>query len=508
MKAKEKIENIDKGIQGRCLNALLKHLNTYTLHGQETMTVSAICFDSNAVSHYVTEKFKPLYVAQRGQHVDGHNFISQAIDSGAGVVVCEILPEHLQNTVTYIVVPNAQIALGRLASAFYDEPSKKLKLVGVTGTNGKTTTVTLLYQLFFQLGYPVGMISTVENKICKQTVPATHTTPDAVTLNALLNDMVVAGCEFCFMEVSSHAICQHRIEGIYYTGAVFSNITHDHLDFHKTFANYIQAKQKFFDMLPKEAFALTNRDDKNGMVMVQNSKAHIYTYSLQQVADFKGKLIDNNFDGLQVAVNNQEIYSKLCGKFNAYNILAVYGTAILLGAQSNELLPVLSALDSANGRFQLMRNNLGTTAIVDYAHTPDAIENVLKTIKDITQNNVEIITVMGCGGDRDTSKRPKMASIACQYSNKVILTSDNPRSEDPMHILAQMQEGVPLSFKHNVLTIENRHEAIKTAYMLLPVNGVLLVAGKGHETYQEIKGIKYHFDDMEEIRNLFENINL
>ena len=347
------------------LTALLKNLNTYTLHGQAEMGVSAICFDSRVVGNFPSGEYKPLYVAQRGEHVDGHLFIEQAIGAGAGAVVCETLPAVLHDTISYIVVPNAQIALGRLASAFYDEPSRKLKLVGITGTNGKTTTVTLLYRLFFNLGYPVGMISTIENKICQKTVPATHTTPDAVALNALLNDMVEAGCEFCFMEVSSHAICQHRIEGVHYTGAIFSNITHDHLDFHKTFANYIQAKKAFFDTLPKGAFALTNRDDKNGLVMTQNSKAQIYTYSLQQTANFKGKLLDNSFEGLQLVINEQEIHSKLCGKFNAYNILAIYGTAVLLGVKPEELLPALSALESATGRFQLLRNSRGATAIVD-----------------------------------------------------------------------------------------------------------------------------------------------
>ncbi|MDR1346042.1 MAG: UDP-N-acetylmuramoyl-L-alanyl-D-glutamate--2,6-diaminopimelate ligase [Bacteroidales bacterium] len=490
------------------LDTLLKNLDNYELHGSAKAGVSAICFDSRAVNSHLSGEYKPLYVAQHGEHIDGHLFIEQAIAEGAGTVVCEVLPAMLHNTVTYIVTPNAQIALGRLASAFYDYPSRKLKVVGITGTNGKTTTVTLLYKLFSDLGYPVGMISTIENKICRKSIPATHTTPDAVALNALLSDMVEAGCEFCFMEVSSHAICQHRIEGVHYTGAIFSNITHDHLDFHKTFAGYIQAKKAFFDALPKEAFVLTNRDDKNGLVMMQNTKAQIYTYSLQQMADFKGKLLNNSFEGLQLVINGWEIHGNLCGKFNAYNILAIYGTAILLGAESEELLPALSALESATGRFQLVRNPRGAIAIVDYAHTPDALKNVLSTIRDISQNGAEIITVVGCGGDRDALKRSIMAKIACEYSNKVILTSDNPRTEDPMSILIAMQKGVPLSFKQNVLTIENRHEAIKTACMLLPANGILLVAGKGHETYQEIKGVKHYFNDMEEISNLFENLNL
>ncbi|PKP27416.1 MAG: UDP-N-acetylmuramoyl-L-alanyl-D-glutamate--2,6-diaminopimelate ligase, partial [Bacteroidetes bacterium HGW-Bacteroidetes-19] len=337
------------------------------------------------------------------------------------------------------------------------------------------------------------------NKINYTLIPSTHTTPDALQLNYLLDQMVQSGCEYCFMEVSSHAIVQHRIEGLNFTGALFSNITHDHLDFHETFANYIQAKKMLFDNLSKDAFVLTNIDDRNGKVMVQNTKAHIYTYSLLTSADFKGKILDNSFEGLQAIFNQKEVFFKLSGKFNAYNLLAIYGTAILLGINEEDLLTKMSNLEGASGRFQVIKNKKGSIGIVDYAHTPDALKNVLTTIKDITQNSVEVITVVGCGGNRDALKRPIMAATACQYSNKVILTSDNPRTEDPYQILHQMEEGVPLDFKRNILTIENRKEAIKTACMMLSDGGVLLVAGKGHENYQEIHGVKHHFDDLEEL---------
>jgi UDP-N-acetylmuramoyl-L-alanyl-D-glutamate--2,6-diaminopimelate ligase len=350
------------------------------------------------------------------------------------------------------------------------------------------------------LGYPTGLISTIVNKINDKEIAATHTTPDALSLNQLLNDMVNAGCEFCFMEVSSHAIVQQRIAGIHFSGGIFSNITHDHLDFHQTFANYIKAKQQFFEMLPETAFALTNIDDKNGKVMVQSTKAKVFTYSLRTGADFKGKITDNSFEGLTCEFNDTEVFFKLCGKFNAYNLLAIFGTALLLGMKEDEALLAMSKLEGASGRFQVLRDHRNRTFIVDYAHTPDALKNVLSTIKDITQNSVEVITVVGCGGNRDALKRPIMAETACTFSNKVILTSDNPRTEDPYKILADMESGVPVAFKQHTLTIENRREAIKTACHLLPNNGVLLIAGKGHENYQEINGVKQHFDDAEEIQ--------
>jgi UDP-N-acetylmuramoyl-L-alanyl-D-glutamate--2,6-diaminopimelate ligase len=479
------------------LTELLASINEIQVIGNNDVIVSHIQFDSRKV-----EEKNTLYVAQKGTQTDGHEFIESAVSRGATVVVCETLPEKINETCTYIQVANAAIALGEIASAFYDFPSKKITLVGVTGTNGKTTTVTLLHRLFMGLGYPSGLISTIVNKINRIDIPATHTTPNALELNRLLNDMVIAGVQFCFMEVSSHAVVQQRIAGIHFAGGIFSNITHDHLDFHQTFANYIKAKQQFFEMLPKNVFALINIDDKNGKVMVQSAKAKVFTYSLRTGAHFKGKITDNSFEGLTCQFNGTELYLKLCGKFNAYNLLAIYGTAMLLGMKEEEVLLEMSKLEGASGRFQVLRDHRNRTFIVDYAHTPDALKNVLSTIKDITQNSVDVITVVGCGGDRDALKRPIMAETACTFSNKVILTSDNPRTENPYKILADMEAGVPVAFKQRTLTIENRREAIKTACHLLPDNGVLLVAGKGHETYQEINGVRHHFDDVEEIRSI------
>jgi len=478
----------------KTLTELLTNTNPLQIIGNTNIPISNIQFDSRKVAEKNT-----LYVAQKGTQVDGHLFIAQAITQGATAIVCETLPEILTENCTYIQVAKTSVALGELASAFYDFPSKKITLVGVTGTNGKTTTVTLLHNLFMNLGYPTGLISTIVNKINHIEIPSLHTTPDALALNQLLNDMVNAGCEFCFMEVSSHAVVQQRIAGVHFAGGIFSNITHDHLDFHQTFANYIKAKQQFFEMLPNTAFALTNIDDKNGKVMVQSTKAKVYTYSLRTGAHYKGKIMDNSFEGLTCEFNGTEVFLKLCGKFNAYNLLAIYGTALLLGMKEDEVLLAMSKLEGASGRFQAHRDHRNRTFIVDYAHTPDALKNVLSTIKDITQNSAEVITVVGCGGDRDALKRPIMAETVCALSNKVILTSDNPRTEDPYKILADMEAGIPVAFKQNVLTIENRREAIKTACHLLPDNGVLLVAGKGHETYQEINGVKHHFDDAEEI---------
>ncbi|MCL2435983.1 MAG: UDP-N-acetylmuramoyl-L-alanyl-D-glutamate--2,6-diaminopimelate ligase [Lentimicrobiaceae bacterium] len=479
------------------LSTLLSAIPDCQCYGNKDILISTLQFDSRKV----TEK-NTLYIAQKGTQVDGHQFINKAIAQGATAIVCETLPENRSENCTYIQVKNAATALGELASAFYDFPSRKITLVGVTGTNGKTTTVTLLYHLFMSLGYPTGLISTIVNKINHVEIPALHTTPDALALNQLLNEMVVAGCEFCFMEVSSHAIVQQRVAGVHFAGGVFSNITHDHLDFHQTFANYIKAKQQFFEMLPNTAFALTNVDDKNGKIMVQSTKAKVYTYSLRTGADFKGKIKDNSFNGLTCEFNGTEVYFKLCGKFNAYNLLAIYGTALLLGMKEDEVLLAMSKLEGASGRFQTLRDHRNRTFIVDYAHTPDALKNVLSTIKDILENSADVITVVGCGGDRDALKRPVMAETACTLSNKVILTSDNPRTEDPHKILADMEVGIPVAFKQHVLTIENRREAIKTACHLLPDNGVLLIAGKGHETYQEINGVRGHFDDVEEINKI------
>ena len=482
------------------LDILLKSLRTYTLTGTPELNITEILFDSRAVSAQ-PDGSTQLYVAQRGTQTDGHKYIASAIKQGCRAVVCEELPETLADGVCYIKVADSSVALGMLADAFYGHPSRKLKLVGITGTNGKTTTVTLLHRLFMNAGHPTGLISTIVNKIGNEEVPTNHTTPDAVELNRLLAKMVEEGCEYCFMEVSSHALCQHRVTGLRFAGALFSNITHDHLDFHKTFANYIAAKKSFFDKLPKSAFALTNIDDKNGRVMVQNCKAAIHTYSLRTAADFRGVVMENAFTGLHLRVNGHEVYFKLCGKFNAYNLLAIYGAAVLLGMDEMEALTLMSGLDSAAGRFQMMRTDEGATAIVDYAHTPDALENVLKTIRDIVGKDAEVLTVVGCGGDRDALKRPEMAEIACKYSSKVILTSDNPRTEDPQAILDDMLKGVPAAKSKQVAVIENRREAIKTACMMLQPKGVLLVAGKGHENYQEINHVKHHFDDTEEIKN-------
>ncbi len=486
------------------LNILLKSLRSYELTGDPAVNISEILFDSRAVSAQ-PEDATQLYVAQRGTQTDGHKYIPAAIAQGCRAVVCETLPENIDEQVCYIKVADSSVALGQLADAFYGHPSRKLKLVGITGTNGKTTTVTLLHRLFMLAGHKAGLLSTIVNRIGDQEVPATHTTPDAVELNKLLSQMVENQCEYCFMEVSSHALCQHRVTGLRFTGAIFSNITHDHLDFHKTFANYIAAKKSFFDKLPKTAFALTNIDDKNGKVMVQNTKANIHTYSLRTAADFKGIVMENAFTGLHMRINNREVYFKLCGKFNAYNLLAIYGAAVLLGLDEDEVLTKMSMLDSAAGRFQMLRGENGGTAIVDYAHTPDALENVLKTIRDIVGKEAEVITVVGCGGDRDALKRPEMAEIACRYSSKVLLTSDNPRTEDPQAILNDMVKGVPAAKAKQVIVIENRREAIKTACMMLQPQGVLLVAGKGHENYQEINHVKHHFDDTEELKN---NLNI
>lgn len=487
----------------KALDILLKSLKRHELIGSADWQITSVAFDSRKIVASEQASESPLYVAQKGTQIDGHTFIPQVIEKGCHVVVCEDLPAELPKDVTFVKVPDSTVALGFLASAFYDNPSRKLKLVGITGTNGKTTTVTLLHKLFMQLGQQSGLLSTIVNKIGWDEVPSTHTTPDAVELNGLLARMVDAGCKYCFMEVSSHSICQNRIAGLQFVGGIFSNITHDHLDFHKTFANYIAAKKAFFDHLPKTAFALTNVDDKNGLVMVQNSKANIQTYSLQTAATFKGVVLDDCFRGLHMRVNNKEVFFRLCGRFNAYNLLAIYGAAVLLEIPEDEVLTQMSLLESAAGRFQLIHRKDGSAAIVDYAHTPDALQNVLETIREITNDKTEVITVVGCGGDRDKTKRPEMAEIACKLSTKVILTSDNPRTENPANILNDMLAGVPAGKQKNVVVIENRREAIKTACMLLPADSVLLVAGKGHENYQEINHVKHHFDDTEEVKTNF-----
>jgi UDP-N-acetylmuramoyl-L-alanyl-D-glutamate--2,6-diaminopimelate ligase len=452
-------------------------------------TVAAIVFDSRKATA------ENIFVALRGAVSDGHDFIQQVIDGGCKYIVCEHFSGDAKDAVI-VKVSNSGHALGLMASNFYDNPSKDLKLVGVTGTNGKTTTATLLHALFTALGYKVGLLSTVVNKIGNEAIPSTHTTPEPIALNELLANMVAQGCTHCFMEVSSHAVHQNRIAGLDFDGAIFTNITHDHLDYHNTFAEYIKAKKGFFDGLGKHAFALTNNDDKNGMVMMQNTLAKIQTYSLKSDSDFKLKILENEFSGLVIKIEGEEVWTKLIGDFNGYNLLAVYATAMLLGEEKLEVLTAISELKSVDGRFEYIRSPKGLTVIVDYAHTPDALENVLKTIKNIRTNNETVFTIIGCGGDRDKTKRPVMAGIACELSDKVILTSDNPRTEDPNLILTQMEAGVPGIHFKKTLTIQDRKEAIKSAISAAESKDIILIAGKGHEKYQEINGVKHPFDDV------------
>jgi len=471
------------------LNELLEGVKVLEQIGSGSTEVDSVCFDSRqAVAG-------SLFVAVRGTVTDGHNFIDKAISQGTSIIVCEEIPSEAKSEVIFVRVQDSAVALGQIASNFFNNPSADLKLVGVTGTNGKTTVATLLFKLFQELGYKTGLISTVQNHIHNTIVPSTHTTPDPVALNKLLADMVAAGCDYCFMEVSSHAIVQHRIEGLHFTGGIFTNITHDHLDFHKTFDAYIKAKKAFFDGLPKTAFALTNSDDKNGKVMLQNTNAHQKTYSLKNLADFKGKIIENQFSGLLLEVNHHEVWFKLVGSFNAYNLLAVYGTAMLLDQDSTKVLTILSRLTGAEGRFDYVTAPNGVIGIIDYAHTPDAVQNVLSTIQNIRKGNEQVITIIGCGGDRDKAKRPVMAQVASEWSDKVILTSDNPRSEDPEEIIREMEAGLTLTNRKKILTILDRKEAIRTACHLARPGDIILLAGKGHEKYQEIKGVKYPFDD-------------
>jgi UDP-N-acetylmuramoyl-L-alanyl-D-glutamate--2,6-diaminopimelate ligase len=475
----------------KLLSDILYKVKLEEIIGSTHVAISSIVFDSRKV------KKDSLFVATKGAADDGHIYIQKAIESGAIAIVCEEIPKDKNDQITYVKVTDSTYALGVMACNYYDNPSEKLKLVGITGTNGKTTTVTLLFNLFKSLGYSVGLLSTVQNKINNTVIPSTHTTPDAITLNELLFKMEEQGCEFVFMEVSSHAIVQNRIAGINFTGALFSNITHDHLDYHKTFDEYIKAKKQFFNLLPSTAFALTNRDDKNGMVMLQNTKANKYTYALKNIADYKCKIIESHLNGLLLNIDNHEVWVKLIGTFNAYNILSVYATAVLLKQDITSVLTALSNLNSVEGRFQYVKSPNGVIGIIDYAHTPDALKNVLETVKEIRSGSEQVITLVGCGGDRDSAKRPIMAAIACEYSNKVILTSDNPRTEDPEEILNQMQAGInPVDVK-KVLRITDRREAIKIACSFSSKGDIILIAGKGHEKYQEIKGVKHDFDDLE-----------
>lgn len=486
----------------KLLSDILYKVRIEEVSGSTHMAVAAIVSDSRKV------RKDTLFVAVKGTLTDGHDFIDKALEQGAVAIVCEQMPPQLRPDVTYIKVTDASHALGLLACNFFDNPSERIKLVGVTGTNGKTTTVTLLFNLFTAMGYHCGLLSTVQNKIKTAVIPATHTTPDPITLNELLAKMVDEQCEYAFMEVSSHAVVQNRIAGLKFTGAVFTNITHDHLDYHKTFEEYIKAKKRFFDLLPSDAFALVNRDDRNGLVMLQNTKAARYTYAISNVADYKCRIIENHLGGLLLNLDNQEVWVRLIGTFNAYNTLAVYATALLLKKDKNFILTTLSSLNSVEGRFQYLRSTKGIIGIVDYAHTPDALKNVLETIKDIRTGNETVITVVGCGGDRDAAKRPVMAAIACEYSNKVVLTSDNPRSENPEAILDQMQKGINPNEARKTLRITDRKEAIRTALSFCQPGDIVLIAGKGHEKYQEINGVKHHFDDMEVLRDTIKNLDL
>lgn len=489
-------EDMDQA--GKTLKSLLQGLKPLLILGSTDIAIEEVIFDSRKAGP------GKLFVAVKGVQVDGHQFIPQVIQANTRALIVETIPENVPDQVTIVQVANSAQALGFLASAFYEQPSRQLNLVGVTGTNGKTTTVTLLYDLFSGLGFKCGLLSTVENRIAGQVIASTHTTPDAIAINALLAQMVEAGCEYAFMEVSSHAVDQGRIAGLDFKGAIFTNITHDHLDYHKTFDNYIRAKKGFFDQLSKKAFALVNVDDKRGMVMTQNTAAAVYRYSLRQMAEFRARIIENSLTGLHLDIDNQDFYGRLIGEFNAYNLLAVYATAILLEQDKVDTLTQLSQLKAAEGRFDYVLDaKRKVTAIVDYAHTPDALEKVLETIQALRKADSKVLTVVGCGGDRDRTKRPTMAKVACQYSDQVILTSDNPRSEEPEAIIREMEAGVPAEARRHVLSITDRKEAIRTACRLAQSGDVVLVAGKGHEKYQEIKGVKHPFDDKEILNEEF-----
>lgn len=444
-----------------------------------------------------------LFVAMRGTQVDGHKFIPGAIERGAVAIVCEQLPEALVEGVTYLRVADSEVAVGPIATAFHGHPTDQVRLVGVTGTNGKTTIATLLYDMFRAMGYKVGLISTVCNYIDGEAIPTEHTTPDAITLNALLGRMAAEGCKYVFMEVSSHSVAQHRIGGLRFAGGIFTNLTRDHMDYHKTVDNYLRAKKAFFDALPKDAFVVTNLDDKNGLVMTQNTRAKVCTYSLRSLADFKGRILDRYFDGMMLDINGVEVFVQFIGKFNASNLLAVYGTACLLGKRPDEVLTVLSTLRPVSGRFEALHAPAGYTAIVDYAHTPDAIANVLGAIREVQAGKGKVITVVGAGGNRDKGKRPLMAQEAVKGSDRVVITSDNPRFEEPQDIINDMLAGLNAEQKSHVVAITDRREAIRTACMLAAKGDVVLVAGKGHETYQDVKGVKHHFDDKEVLREAF-----
>lgn len=480
------------------LNELLKNVKTIAVHGDIDIDIKGVNIDSRKIEN------GHLFIAMKGTQVDGHKFIDKAIALGATAILLEDMPETLEDKVTYVQVKSTEEDAGKVATLFYGDPSKKLKLVGVTGTNGKTTIATLLYEMFREFGYKVGLLSTVCNYIDDKAIPADHTTPDPIELNRLLGDMVAEGCEYAFMECSSHAIHQRRISGLDFTGAIFTNLTRDHLDYHKTFENYRNAKKMFFDDLSKNAFAITNADDKNGMIMVQNTKATIKTYSIKRMADFRAKILECHFEGMYLEIDGKEVGVQFIGKFNVSNLLAVYGAAVMLGKKPEDILVALSTLKSVNGRLEPIQSPEGYTAIVDYAHTPDALENVLAAIHEVLDTKGgHIITVCGAGGHRDKGKRPLMAQEAVKQSDTVILTSDNPRDEDPQAIINDMLAGLDTKQKKKVLNIVDRKEAIRTAAMMAKKGDVILVAGKGHENYQEINGVKHHFDDHEVIREIF-----
>lgn len=480
----------------KVLKDILYKVKLKEIIGDTDVMISNVQFDSRAVGP------GDVFVAVKGYNSDGHDFIDQAIKNGAIAIIAEKTPKKLDDGINYIIVEHSDEALGIIASNYFDNPSEKLTLIGITGTNGKSTTVTLLYKLFTKLGHKSGLLSTINNIIGDNTVPSTHTTPDPVSLNALLARMVAEGCSFAFMEVSSHAIHQKRIAGLHFKGGVFTNLSHDHLDYHKTFADYIKAKKEFFDLLPENAFALVNKDDPNGLVMLQNCKAKKYNYSLSSMADYKAKVIENSISGIQLEIEGNQVFTRLVGRFNAYNVLVVYATARLLDFDALEILTVLSGLKTAEGRFDIVQSKGSVTSIIDYAHTPDALKNVLDTIRDIRDGDENIITVIGCGGDRDKAKRPLMAKIACDLSDQVVFTSDNPRSEDPLNIIEDMKRGLDASHFKKYLIISDRSEAIKTACSIAGSGDIILVAGKGHEKYQEIKGKRFPFDDKEKVENV------
>ena len=482
----------------KTLQQLIQAIPNVQVIGNTGVIIQHLTYDSRQVG------VGSVFFAIAGTQVDGHKYINDVIEKGAVAIVCENLPTIINNVVSYIKVNNTSEVMGLMACAFYNHPSEKIKLTAITGTNGKTTVATLLFKLFRSFGHHVGLLSTVQNQINETIIPSTHTTPDSIRINELIAHMVEQGCEYAFMEASSHAIDQNRIKGLHFAGTVFTNITHDHLDYHGTFANYINAKKKLFDDVNVDAFALTNKDDKNGLVMLQNTQATRYTYSLKSMADFKAKIIESDFTGMLLNIDEQEAWFRLVGNFNAYNLIAVYGTAFLLGKEKLEIIKHLSNIEAVKGRFEYVRSNDGVIAIIDYAHTPDALKNILETINEIRTQNEQLITVVGCGGNRDTIKRPIMADISSEFSNKVIFTSDNPRDENPETILDEMQKGVkPLHYK-KTLRIADRKEAIKAAVASANKGDIILIAGKGHEDYQEIKGVKHHFDDKETVLELFE----